>query len=368
MKLKANTQAWVEHLYRVQGITSGKTTMPSLAHVLLRAEGNEVVLQATDLDLALEDRLTAEVSEPGTVALPAKNLFEVLKTLPSGEVTISLGENQRVDVRAQKTHFRLVGLAAKEFPALPSATATEWLEVGARDIAEMIDSTLFCVSTDDARYNLSGIYFEAAPGDVLRMVATDGHRLAMIEREMGSKLHDKGVIVPRRALVELRRVLGSPAKEDRLTYGFSDNHAVFKFREVTLTSRLIDGQFPDYEQVIPKNSSKQVKVARQELAEALRRVSLLSPDKSFGVKLELGENTIRVTSQNPTLGEAEQEVSAEYTGPALTIGFNAHYVLEALSMVVEGGVVLEMSDELSPALLRPLESKQFAAVVMPMRI
>lgn len=368
MKLKANTQAWVEHLYRVQGITSGKTTMPSLAHVLLRAEGSEVVLQATDLDLAIEDRLSADVSEPGSVALPAKSLFEVLKTLPTGEVTLALHDNQRVEVRAQKTHFRLVGLASKEFPALPAATASDWHEVAARDVAEMIDSTLFCVSTDDTRYNLSGVYFEAVSDQLLRLVATDGHRLAMIEREMGGSLHKKGAIIPRRALVELRRVIGAPGKEEVLRYSFSENHAVFKFKDVTLTSRLIDGQFPDYEQVIPKNSSKQVKVAKQELSEALRRVSLLSPDKTFGVKLELSDNLIRVTSQNPALGEAEQEVAAEYTGPALTIGFNAHYVLEALSMVVEGGVVLELSDELSPALVRPLESKQFAAVVMPMRI
>ena len=367
MKIQASSQALAEHLYRVQGITSGKTTMPSLAHVLMRAEDQRLVLQATDLDLAMEDSLPVTVKEPGSIALPAKSLYEVVKALPAGDVTLSLGENNRVEVRAHKAHFKLVGMAAREFPALPTAQIIDWVEAGARDLSEMVDQTLFCVSTDDARYNLSGVYWEPRR-ETLRFVSTDGHRLAMSERPVKS-LPKKPVIVPRRALVELRRVLGNnPDKEQVVTYGFSDNHAVFRVGAVTLTSRLVDGQFPDYEQVVPKANTKRVKVSRQELSEALRRVSLLSPDRSFGVKFELSTGVLRIASQNPTLGEAEQEVTVEYEGDSMQVGFNAHYILEALSLISEGGAILELSDELSPAVISPLESRDFSAVVMPMRI
>ncbi len=367
MKILASSELLAEHLYRVQGITSGKTTMPSLAHVLLTAEGDKVRLQATDLDLAIEDTLPVTVTEAGSVALPAKSFFEVIKALPAGEVALTLGDAQRLDVRAQKAHFKVVGMASREFPALPTAQITDWVEANARDLAEMVDHTLFCVSTDDARYNLSGVYWEPRR-ESLRMVATDGHRLAMIDRP-AAQLPKKPVIVPRRALVELRRVLGNaPDKEQVISYGFSDNHAVFRVGSVTLTARLIDGQFPDYEQVVPKNSPKKVKVSRIELSEALRRVSLLSPDKSFGVKFDLSPGVLRVASQNPALGEAEQEVSVEYDGPALQVGFNAHYVIEALGLISEGGVIVELADELSPAVITPLEKQDFSAVVMPMRI
>jgi DNA polymerase-3 subunit beta len=344
--------------------------MPALTHVLLRADGQQLRLAATDLDLAMEDSLTVSVTTPGAIAVSAKHLFEVVKALPaSGDITLTLGDQNRVEVKAHKAQFKLVGVGAGEFPAIAAVSAREHVDVPARELARMIDSTIFCVSTDDARYNLTGVYWEAANGGkTLRFVATDGHRLAIIEREMGP-LGFKPVIVPKKALIELKRLLGgNPAEDLVVKCGFSDNHAVFTVGGVTLSSRLIEGQFPDYEQVIPKSSPNVVRVAKAELAEALKRVSLMSPDKSFGIRFTAKSGGVRIESQNPTLGEAQQEVDVEYDGPEVTIGFNAHYLLDILSQVTEGGVRIELSDHLSPALVRPIEARDFAGVVMPMRV
>jgi DNA polymerase III subunit beta len=371
MKFTANAGTLAEHLYRVQGVASAKSTMPALTHVLLRAEGQHLRLAATDLDLAMEDSLPVNIASPGAIAVSAKHLFEVVKALPSsGDVTVVLGEQNRVEVKAHKAQFKLVGVNASEFPAIAAVSTKDQLEVSARELARMIDSTIFCVSTDDARYNLTGIYWEAIrDGSALRFVATDGHRLAVIERDLATHATFKPVIVPKKALIEIKRLLGSnPAEELVVKCGFSDNHAVFTIGEVTLSSRLIEGQFPDYEQVIPKSSPNVVKVAKSELGEALKRVSLMSPDKSFGIRFHASNGNVRIESQNPTLGEAQQEVDVEYEGPDVTIGFNAHYLLDILSQVSEGGVRIELSDHLSPALVRPIEARDFAGIVMPMRV
>jgi DNA polymerase-3 subunit beta len=371
MKFTANAGTLAEHLYRVQGVASAKSTMPALTHVLLRADGQQLRLAATDLDLAMEDSVAVNVSTPGAIAVSAKHLFEVVKALPaSGEVTVTLGEQNRVEVKAHKAQFKLVGVGAAEFPAIAAVSSREHVDIPGKELARMIDSTIFCVSTDDARYNLTGVYWEAANGGkLLRFVATDGHRLAVIEREMAHGVAFKPVIVPKKALIELKRLLGSNPPDDLVVKcGFSDNHAVFTVGAVTLSSRLIEGQFPDYEQVIPKSSPNVVRVSKQELGEALKRVSLMSPDKSFGIRFHASKGGVRIESQNPTLGEAMQEVDVEYDGPDVTIGFNAHYLLEILGQVSEGGVRIELSDHLSPALVRPIEGRDFVGIVMPMRV
>lgn len=344
--------------------------MPILAHVLLKVSAGSLSLAATDLDLAIEDGLPVGAHEDGAIALPAKSLFDVVKALPAGEMTLSLRDNNRVEVRGGKAQFKLVGIAAQEFPALPTASVSEWIELPAKELARMIDCTLFCVSTDDARYNLTGVYWEPVDGGrTLRFVATDGHRLAMIDRVMDAPAKGRPAIVPKRTLIELRRVLGAAGAEKAVVQcGFSDNHAVFRVGEVTITSRLVEGAFPDYTQVVPKQTNKSVKVSRQELSDALKRVSLLAPDKSFGVRLSFDDGALKIESQNPELGEAQQELGIEYAGPALTVGFNAHYLLDALALVAEGGVRLELTDHQSPALIRPLEAHDFTAVVMPMRV
>lgn len=370
MKFITNANTLADHLYRVQGVASAKSTMPALSHVLLRADGQVLRLSATDLDLAIEDFVPVKVETAGAIALPAKSLFEVVKTLPAGDVTLTIVDNQRVEIKAPKATFKLVGVPAGEFPAIPQVSETQSIELSAKELGRMIDGTLFCVSTDDARYNLTGVYWEALQsGKGLRFVATDGHRLAMVERSFDHGVSLKPVIVPKKALIEVKRLIGANAPDElKVRCSFSDNHVVFSVGDVKLSSRLIEGTFPDYEQVIPKSAPNVVKASRAELSEALKRVSIMSPDKSFGIKLHVNPGSVRVESQNPALGEASQEIDVEYQGPAITIGFNAHYLLEVLGQISEGGVRIELSDHISPALVRPIESRDLLGVVMPMRV
>jgi DNA polymerase III subunit beta len=371
MKMTVQTNELARALYRVQGIADRKSTMPVLAHVLLdAAPGRGLTVSATDLDVGLSGTYKAEVTEAGAVAVHARQLYEIVKTLPSGNLQINRQENNWIEIKSGSSRFRLVGMAADEFPALPTQTQSKKFKVPAQKLSLMIDRTLFCVSSDDNRHNLSGIFCEAGGGNVLRMVATDGHRLAMAEEKFDAPIPiDAGLIVPRKGFQELKRVL-SDANEpiDTVELGFSGNSGVINAGSVTLSTRLVEGQFPDYGQVIPKSASKTIKVNRHNLAEALKRVSILSQSRSWGVRLTFREGVMEMLAEDPELGEAQETVDIQYKGPALTIGFNARYILDVLTLIHDEGVMFELTDDLSPAVLRPIEEKTFLAVVMPMRI
>jgi DNA polymerase III subunit beta len=371
MKMTIEANELARALYRVQGIADRKSTMPVLAHVLLDATPEHgLTVSATDLDVGLSGLYRATVVEAGAVAVHARQLYEIVKTLPSGSLQVTRQENNWIEIKSGTSRFRLVGMAADEFPALPTQTQSKKFVVPAVKLGMMIDRTLFCVSTDDNRHNLSGIYCEAGAGNVLRMVATDGHRLAMAEEKFDAAIPiDAGLIVPRKGFQELKRVL-SDANEpiDTVELGFSGSSGVINAGSVTLSTRLVEGQFPDYQQVIPKSATKTIKINRNGLAEALKRVSILSQSRSWGVRLTFREGVMEMLAEDPELGEAQETVEIQYKGPALSIGFNARYILDVLALVHDEGVMFELSDDLSPAVIKPLEEKGFLAVVMPMRI
>jgi DNA polymerase-3 subunit beta len=269
-----------------------------------------------------------------------------------------------------------VGLPAEDFPALPKFEKVAFVDVAPAELLAQIDGTAFAASTDETRYNLNGVYFEPQ-GPVLRMVATDGHRLALSEKPLaGDYALKRGVILPRKGLNELKKLLGEavevaePGAEATSRLGFAENSAIFRRPGVVLAMRLIEGLFPDYKQVIPKQGEKILKVGRLRFLETLRRVSLLSSDKSHAVKLELAPGLLKVLSQNPDLGEAKEEVPVEYAGDALKIGFNARYLTDVVQALKSDDVQLELADDLSPGVLRGAgpEDAGYTAVVMPMRI
>ncbi len=277
-------------------------------------------------------------------------------------------------MKSGPSEFRIVGLPAEDFPALPKFEKVAFVDVTPAELLEQIDRTAFAASSDETRYNLNGVFFEPQ-GPVLRMVATDGHRLALSEKPLaGDYALKRGVILPRKGLNELKKLLGEAAEpgaekvEARL--GFAENSAIFRRPGVVLAMRLIEGLFPDYKQVIPKQGEKIVKIGRLRFLETLRRVSLLSSDKSHAVKLELAAGLLKVLSQNPDLGEAKEEVPVEYGGDALKIGFNARYLTEVVAVLKSDDVQLELADDLSPGVLRGAgpEDAGYTAVVMPMRI
>ena len=370
MKMTVRTAELARALYRVQGIADKKSTMPILAHVLLNATRDALTVSATDMDVGLSGSYEATVSEPGAVAVHARQLYEIVKSLPPGTVELEKQDNNWVELRSGSSRFRLVGMAAEDFPALPTHAQTKSFSIPAVELARMIDRTIFCVSTDDNRHNLSGVYCESPKPKLLRMVATDGHRLAMAEHSFEVDIPiERGVIVPRKGFQELKRVLSDTAETiGTVELGFSGNSGVLRAGSVTLSTRLVEGQFPDYGQVIPKSGDKNARIGRGVFSEALKRVSLLSQGRAWGVRLTFTNGQLELVAEDPEFGEAHEELAVDYKGDKLSIGFNARYLLDALALISDEGVLFELTDDLSPGVLKPLDNTGFLAVVMPMRI
>lgn len=369
MKMKLRTTELVQALYRAQGVADKKSSMPSLAHVLLHADNAGLRVSATDLEVGLTGVFSAEVEEPGNVAVHARQFYEVVKSLPGEHVEFEDQENHWVEIRAGAGRFRLVAIAPEEFPALPSEGNATTFKLDARRLEAMIDRTIFCVSTDDNRHNLSGIYCEAPSPKVLRLVATDGHRLALADHTFEEKIPlENGAIVPRKGFQELKRVLADVEDNDFAEIGFSSSSGVLRAGNIELTTRLVESQFPDYRQVIPEESTKRARIDRKLFGEALKRVSLLSQSRSYGVKLDFRRDELCLLAKDPELGEAEENFPIEFEGETLTIGFNARYLLDVLNHMDDETFVFELSDELSPGVIRPGSGEDFLAVVMPMRI
>jgi DNA polymerase-3 subunit beta len=370
MKMTIETAELAKALYRVQGIADRKSTMPILAHVLLTAADDGLTVSATDLDVGLSGTYKANISAPGSVAVHARQLYDVVKSLATPKIEIARQDNNWIELKGGQSRFRLVGMAADEFPALPTHSQVKTFTIKAAELTELIDRTLFCVSTDDNRHNLSGIFCESPSKAVLRMVATDGHRLSMAERKFENDIPiDQGVIVPRKGFQELKRVLSDNSESiDKVELGFSGNSGVLRAGAVTLSTRLVEGQFPDYGQVIPTSPSKVAKINRHVFSEALRRVSLLSQSRSYGVRVTFNSGKLELLAEDPEFGEAHENVEMEYSGDSITIGFNARYLLDVLGLIRDDGIRFEFSDDLSPGVIKPVEEAGFLAVVMPMRI
>ncbi len=365
-----------------QGVVQRKNTMPILSHVLLEAgtdaDGNgRLQLVATDLDVGIKASRPCEVISPGSVTIPARALADMVRVLPGPDVVLKRLANQHIEVKSGRTKARLMALSADEFPSLPAYEQATFVKIDQTLLTDMVDKTLYAASTDETRYNLNGVFFEppqTADGP-LTMVATDGHRLVRVERtfEGAASFRLKGpVILPRKGLSELKRVLdGSEAGPDGsniIELGFHDNHAVVKKGSTVLGMRLVEGQFPDYKQVIPKLADKIVRVTRAELVESLKRVSVLAQDKMQPVKLAISKDQLVVGCTNPETGEITDDVPVEYAGQSLEVAFNARYLVEALVSLDDRNVLLKVTDNLSPGLLVGVDEPRHLCVVMPMRL
>lgn len=371
MEFQISVEEFSKALYRAQGIVEKKSTMPILSSVLIEAkntpEGGRITVSAYDLEVGVSGDHPGEVIKEGSVALQAKSLYEIVKNLPESVVLLKKTGNNRVEISSGTAEFRIVGQSAEEFPALPKVDDIPFVEIEAGTVLEMIEKTQYAISTDETRYNLNGVYFDPTETGV-RMVATDGHRLTMIEKPItGAFGLKKGIIIPRKGLMELRRLLAEETQSPG-ELGFSDSSGVFRRQGLVMVMRLIDGQFPDYMQVIPAEADRIISLPRARFLETLRRVALISADRMSAVKLELSKNQLRVTSQNPDLGDAKEDLVIDYPGEALRVGFNAKYMQDVLTAIDTDQVNIELADELSPGVVRPADEKSYVAVIMPMRI
>jgi DNA polymerase III subunit beta len=368
MELVVRKSDLLRELQLFQGIVERKNTIPILANVLLEANGEEVRLLATDLEVGLRSRCPASVAKGGALTLPAKKLYEIVKALPETDVRIEQ-DSTSVTVAADRFDSKMQTLPREDFPTVPDVTGTGRTTLSARAVRDMVARTQFAITSEDTRYFLNGAQLVLRP-DSLTLVATDGHRLALVTvpREAPKDEPEAKVILPKKTLLELSKLLSDDQTE--IEYEHSENHLFFKVGERLLISRKIDGQFPAYERVIPKGNDKRVEFERDRITNAIRRVALLSNERSRAVKFQIEKDKVDVTSSSPEFGEAHELLMVEYPGPALQICFNAQYVLDFLTVVETDSVALELKDEVSQAVMKPIgaEGYDYTYVIMPMRI
>lgn len=365
MRIAVSRSELLDALTIARRTVDGKSPTPILANVLLSADG-ALRIAATDLEVSFSALLTAHGSTAGGVAVHAATLLGIVKRLPDGEVVLA-AEGGRLQIRSAKSEFRIVGLPDKDFPKLPDHREVSFGAVDRSLFGDLIDKTLFSVSTDETRYHLSGALLEA-DGAVIRMVSTDGHRLSVAEAARANGLVIRPLIIPAKGLAVIRHAIGDLGDGGALYLGVSPQHVHLRYGGAVLSVKLIDAKFPPYDQVIPRTADKAVELGRAALTDSLRRVSLLSVEKTNGVRFELKKGVLRITADNPDLGEAREELDVDYGGSPLTIGFNARYMLEVLAEVSADRVVLELNGELDPGVLRPADGRHYLGVVMPMRI
>jgi DNA polymerase-3 subunit beta len=372
MEVSVRREDLIRGLYLVQGVVERRNTLPILANVLIEPASGGLALTATDMEVGLRNTVAADVKKKGSITLNARKVYEIVREMTAEEVVLRSAQAGWVEVLAGRSRFRIVSLDPKDYPELPlntPAPASATIKVAPGTLRDMIDKTLFAVSSDETRLNLSGVYLVGGEAGVLRMVATDGHRLAMIERKVSGAKLERSVILPRKGLVEARRLLDEAQGDADLTLAVTAKDARITVGNVSFFMRLVDGEFPDYRQVIPKSTRVQVRVLRDDLLSALRRTSLLASERSRGVKLTVESGKLEVSASNPEQGEASEEIEAQYRGDALSIGFNARYLMDVLGAHGQGdNIELGLTDEVGPGMLKGSQDDSYTYVVMPMRL
>jgi len=363
---------FIKGLSRIQSIIEKRTTLPILSNVLLETKNGNLQIVATDLDVGLKALYEAKVEDPGSITVAAKKLFEIIRELPEGDVSFKVLKNDWVEIKSSHARFKIMGLATDEYPIIPDYEDEKFSEISSQALGDMIEKVAHAIGSDESRSYLNGVYFETKKMDgkiVFKAVATDGHRLALTEKEITdvSDLKiEKGVIVPKKGVFELKKIL--EGEDAPVKVCFTERNAIFKKDTCLFIIRLIEGEFPDYSSVIPGGNDQVLTCSRDELFAALRRVSLLSEELGRGVKLSMSKKHIEISCENPNLGEAHEEMSVSYDGKALEIGFNARYFLDALSVVKDEDVNLFFNDASSPVLIKAPSEAGFLSVIMPMRL
>jgi DNA polymerase-3 subunit beta len=371
MELVVRKNDLLRELQLFQGIVERKNTIPILANVLMEAKGDQVSFLATDLEVGLRSRCAASVAKGGALTLPAKKFFEIVKSLPETDIRIA-EDKGGVKVAADRFDSRMQTLPREDFPTLPESSGTISAQLARASLKEMVAKTQFAITGEDTRFFLNGAQFVLRP-DSMSLVATDGHRLALVTVTRDStgkhkEAEENKAILPKKTLGELGRLLTEG--DGDVSYVRGENHLFFDVGGRLLISRMIDGQFPAYERVIPKGNDKHIEFERDRLTNAVKRVALLSNERSRAVKFQIEKGKVDVTSSSPDLGEAKETLPVEYSGASMQICFNAQYVLDFLAAVATDVVSLELKDEVSQAVMKPVgaEGYDYTYVIMPMRV
>jgi DNA polymerase III subunit beta len=360
----------LEELNLTQGVVERKTTIPILSHLLCEAEGGRLTLTATDLELSIRTSCEAKVKKEGAGTVPAKKLLELVRLLPEGEIRFKLLENHWMQITSDRRTYKMVGMSRDNFPAVP-VFPHPLVAIPAKILSSLISKTSFAISMEESRYTLNGALLILKP-DSIAMVATDGHRLALAEtpHEFEGLTGEARTLVPKKAMTEIARLAGEAAEEGQIEFARDESHLFFRLGSRLLISRILTGQFPNYEAVLPRDNNKTIVLERGELGDAVRRVSQLADQRSHAVKLAISNEGVELSASSPEYGEAKEHIEKEYRGEPLSIGFNGQYLLDFLNAAADGPISIELKDEQSAGQLRPLadEEYRYRYVVMPMRI
>ncbi len=366
MEFQIDQAVFLDMLNLAQTVAERRSSMPVLSHVLLDAQdGGNVSCSATDMILALTRRADADVRQAGGLVLAAKTLCDMVRTLPPGPVHVQALDNHWAKITSGRSEFKLTGMAPADFPELPEAGDLQGTTMSAAALADMIARTAFAISTDEMRTNLNGALFES-DGSTVTMVATDGHRLTKFTAPMAGPTLERSIVIPRKGILELRRVLD--ASDDEIELGVQGSHLFARTPALTLAIKLNDVAFPPHDRVIPRAYQRRVVAEREPLLSALNQAAVMAPEKTSTVRLHIEPGSLELAADNPVLGQAHQQLEIEYDGDPLTAGFNARYLIDMLRVIQTDKVALEFQGELDPCVIRPEGGPDYLGVVMPMRI
>ena len=374
MKFKINRDHFSNGLAQVLNVVGSKAAMPILSNVLIEAEKDQIALSTTNLDLGIRCKIKAEVKEGGSVTLPVKRLATIVRELPNMDVSFDAGSNHQVKIASGGSNFKIMGIGAEEFPKLPDTSEDKTFTLEQGELATMLSNVAYAQSTDETRYILNGVYFNFKDGK-LALVATDGRRLALVSKELTVPAASAGaIILPAKTVAEILRLLG---KGDKLTISFNERRAAFQIDtnkdtnsglsdNIYLFSKVVEGNYPNYQQVIPKETHQRIKLERELFYQCVHRAALVTSEKSNSVKVKLSANLLEVTASSPDFGESHEAMAISYSGPELQVAFNPQFVMDPLKALTKDEVFFEVKDEVSPGVLKTLES--FVCVIMPVRL
>ena len=370
MEFSVTKSALLNELNTTQGVVERKTTIPILSNLLVEAQGSSLTITATDLELSICTSCEAKIKKEGAGTIPAKKLLELVRLLPEGEIKVKLLDNHWVEIISDRKKYKLVGMAKENFPALP-VMPHALVKVPAAILESLIAKTKFAISMEESRYTLNGGLLILRP-DTLAMVATDGHRLALAETDhkLAGLNGEVKVLIPKKAMDEVEKLSSAAGSDAYIDFAKDESHLFFQVGHRLLISRILTGQFPNYEAVLPRDNNKHVVIERAELTDAVRRVSQLADQRSHAVKFSISNEGVEIFASSPEYGEAKESIEKEYKGDPIAIGFNSSYMLDFLSAAADGPISIELKDEQSAGQMRPLadESYRYRYVIMPMRI
>jgi DNA polymerase-3 subunit beta len=373
MKFKINRDHFSNGLAQVLNVVGSKAAMPILSNVLIEAEKDQISLSTTNLDLGIRCKIKAEVKEGGSVTLPVKRLATIVRELPNVDVTVDAAANHQVKIASGGSNFKIMGIGAEEFPKLPDTGDDKTFDLEQGELAGMLGNVAYAQSSDETRYILNGVYFNFKDGK-LALVATDGRRLALVSKEMPVPANSAGaIILPAKTVAELLRLLG---KGDKLKISFNDRRAAFQIDTnkdnsgltdaIYLFSKVVEGNYPNYQQVIPKETHQRIGLERELFLQCVHRAALVTSEKSNSVKIKLSANLLEITASSPDFGESHESMAIAYSGPDLQVAFNPQFIMDPLRALTKDQVFFELKDEVSPGVFKTLES--FVCVIMPVRL